>query len=114
MMLGAQFFYACHTQSHCNRCISAQNVKNALKFTPITVSLPGVSELYLIVLFADDTNMFIAGKDMDVLYHQLNEDVRNIQEWLRCNELSLNVLKTHYMVLTSINKSIDAYLSKNP
>ena len=30
-----------HKQKHRNRHISAQNVKNVLKFTPITVSLPG-------------------------------------------------------------------------
>ena len=30
-----------HTQKHRNWCIPAQNVKNMLKFTPITVSLPG-------------------------------------------------------------------------
>ena len=30
-----------HKQKHHNRRISAQNVKNMLKFTPITVSLPG-------------------------------------------------------------------------
>ena len=38
--IGAQFFNACHTQTHRNWHISAQNVKNMLKFTRITVSLP--------------------------------------------------------------------------
>ena len=51
--------------------------------------------------------MFITGKDMDVLCHQLNEDLRNVQEWLQCNKLSLNVLKTHYMVFTRRNRVID-------
>ena len=51
--------------------------------------------------------LFITGKDMNVLCRQLNEDLRNIQEWLQCNKLSLNVLKTHYMVFTPRNKLID-------
>ena len=45
--------------------------------------LASVSEFCFSVLFADDTNMFI--KDMNVLCRQLNEDLRNIQEWLQCN-----------------------------
>ena len=69
--------------------------------------LTSVSEYCFSVLFADDTNMFITGKDMDVLCHQLNEDLRNVQEWLQCNKLSLNVLKTHYMVFTPRNRVID-------
>ena len=68
--------------------------------------LASVSEFCFSVLFADDTNMFITGKDMNVLCRQLNEDLRNIQEWLQCNKLSLNVLKTHYMVFTPKNKVI--------
>ena len=43
--------------------------------------LTSVSEFCFPVLFADDTNMFITGKDMDILCHQLNEDLRNVQEW---------------------------------
>ena len=69
--------------------------------------LTSVSEFCFSVLFADDTNMFITGKDMDILCHQLNEDLGNAQEWLQRNELSLNVLKTHYMIFTPRNKLID-------
>ena len=69
--------------------------------------LTNVSEFCFSVLFADDTNMFITGKDMDVLCQQLNKDLRNVQEWLQCNKLSLNVLKTHYMVFTPRNELIN-------
>ena len=51
--------------------------------------------------------MFITGKDMDVLCQQLNKDLRNVQEWLQCNKLSLNVLKTHYIFFTPRNKLIN-------
>ena len=51
--------------------------------------------------------MFITGKDMDILRHELNEDLRNVQEWLQCNKLSLNVLKTHYIIFTPRSKVID-------
>ena len=51
--------------------------------------------------------MFITGKYMNVLCNQLNEDLRNVQEWLQCNKISLNVFKTHYMVFTPRNKLIN-------
>ena len=66
--------------------------------------LTSVSEYCSVVLFADETNMFIIGKDMDVLCHQLNEELRNAQVWLQCNKLSFNDLKTHYMVFNPRNR----------
>ena len=57
--------------------------------------LTNVSEFCFSVSFDDDTNMFITGKYMNVLCNQLNEDLRNVQEWSQCDKLSLNVLKTH-------------------
>ena len=50
--------------------------------------------------------MLISGRNLDVLCNQLNEDLREIQEWLDCNKLSLNVLNTHYMIFTPRNKKI--------
>ena len=69
--------------------------------------LVNVSRHCFSILFADDTNMFISGKNLEVLCSQLNEDLREIQEWLNCNKLSLNVLKTHYMIFTPRNKIIE-------
>ena len=47
--------------------------------------LSTVSESCFSILFADDTNMFIAGKDIQDICHKLNEDLTKIQEWLCCN-----------------------------
>ena len=69
--------------------------------------LVNVSRHCFSILFADGTNMFISGKNLEVLCSQLNEDLREIQEWLNCNKLSLNVLKTHYMIFTPRNKIIE-------
>ena len=66
--------------------------------------LSTVSESCFSILFADDTNMFIAGKDIQDMCHKLNEDLTKIQEWLCCNKLSLNVSKTHYVVFMPRNK----------
>ena len=62
-----------------------------------------VSESCLPLLFADDTNLFITGNDMEEMCAKLNGDLKNISEWLCCNKLSLNVSKTHYMVFSPRN-----------
>ena len=59
------------------------------------------------MLFADDTNIFITGKNSKEMCDKINEDLENIREWLCCNKLSLNILKTHYIVFTPRNKVVN-------
>ena len=73
-----------------------------------------VNDLYLVkknaslsVLFADGLNIFINGKDRKEMCDKINEGIENIREWLCCNKLSLNVLKTHYMVFSPRNKIVN-------
>ena len=101
--------YNNHKSSHekINCGVSQGSILGPILFLLYINDLKNVSEFCFSVLFADDTNMFITGKDMNVLCNQLNEDLRNVQEWLQCNKLSLNVLKTHYMVFTPRNKLIN-------
>ena len=66
--------------------------------------LATVSRNSVPILFSDDTNLFLTGKNISELTEFLNEDLVNIEEWLRCNRLSLNVLKTNYMIFTTKNK----------
>ena len=60
------------------------------------------------VLVADDTDVFIKGKNLQELCNRLNDELTNIQNWLSCNKLSLNVLKTHYIIFTPRNKIVDS------
>ena len=46
------------------------------------------------LLFADDTSLFHSSKNIQQLESTLNNDLNNIQEWLLCNKLSLNVSKS--------------------
>ena len=47
----------------------------------------------LSILFADDTNLFSSGKDLDELGNRVNEELEHISIWLKVNKLSLNVKK---------------------
>ena len=73
------------------------SILRPLLFLSYINDLATVSEACFSILFADDLNMFISGKDVQALSEKLNSDMENIRQWLCCNKLSLNVSKTHYM-----------------
>ena len=66
--------------------------------------LATVSNAYFPILFADDTNIFITGKSIEEMCTKINDELEKIQGWLNYNKLSLNVLKTHYMLFAPRNK----------
>ena len=58
-------------------------------------------------LFADDTNLFKHGTDLNDIVESLNLELNEISLWLKVNKLSLNIKKTHYMVFTTRRITID-------
>ena len=50
------------------------------------------------VLFADDTNVFLNGKNMNMLIDTIQQELSILYVWLLANKLSLNLSKTHFMV----------------
>ena len=60
--------------------------------------LASVSNKLFGLLFADDSNMFISGKNLNVLIDTMNMEMIKVIEWLQVNKLSLNLKKTHFMV----------------
>ena len=51
-----------------------------------------------LILFADDTNVFLSGKDPDYLVNQLNIELNKLSVWFRVNKLPLNLKKTKFIV----------------
>lgn len=68
--------------------------------------LPNVSNMITPLIFADDTNLFITGKDPNALMATLNEELVKISQWTDVNKLSLNTQKTKYIVFTKPRSSI--------
>lgn len=60
--------------------------------------LADVSDKLFALLFADDSNMFITGKNIDELIDSMNIEMEKVIDWLNVNKLSLNLKKTHYMI----------------
>ena len=46
-----------------------------------------------ILKYADDTVLYVAGREIDSIEDKLSKDMDNLSEWLRCNELILNLKK---------------------
>ena len=50
--------------------------------------------------FADDTNIFITGKNMQSVYSKTNLELKHIDEWMIANKLTVNTAKTKYLLFT--------------
>ena len=60
--------------------------------------LASVSSKIFSILFADDSNLFLIGKNPYKLIETMNLEIGKVTEWLRINKLSLNLKKTHFML----------------
>ena len=56
--------------------------------------------------FADDTNLLCSDRDTSLLRKKMNEHLKLIFEWLCANRLSLNVLKTEFIIFKPPRKRI--------
>ena len=50
-------------------------------------------------MFADDTQIDTSGNDINTVTNTLNNDLKNVSDWLTVNKLSLNTKKTEYMII---------------
>ena len=48
------------------------------------------------VMFADDSNLFVSGINVDDLFSDRNCELNKISLWFKANKLSLNLTKTKY------------------
>ena len=60
--------------------------------------LTNSSKLLFAILFADDTSVFLEGKEYTHLIEMLNSELKKLTIWFNANKLTVNVKKTHYMV----------------
>ena len=60
--------------------------------------LPNVSEKLFAILFADDTSVFLEGKDLAEITNTLNAELAKLTVWLSANKLTLNTSKSHFMI----------------
>ena len=68
--------------------------------------LSKISHHLYMIMFADDTNVFLSGQNLAELESVMNSELKCMYEWLCANKLSLNINKTHYMIFAPARKKI--------
>ena len=63
--------------------------------------LTTVADYATVRMYADDTNMTFTACSIPELQHDMNIDLQFLQNWLTANTLTLNVLKTEFVLVGS-------------
>ena len=58
-------------------------------------------------LFADDTNLLFADKNLKSLEHTVNNELLHVNDWLAVNKLSLNIDKSNFVIFHPHQKRIN-------
>ena len=64
------------------------------------------SEIISFCLFADGTSLLYDHNNIDTGIQMLNTELVKITTWLTSNKLSINLLKTNYIVVSSGNREV--------
>ena len=60
--------------------------------------LPNIYKLFYIILFADDATLSLVGPDQSDLILTANSELDKFYHWCLANRLSINVIKTNFMM----------------
>lgn len=80
-------------------CDPQGSVLGAILFILYINDMPSQLRNAFINLFADDTLIYLHGKNLDAMRDQMNCELQRISQWLRLNKLKLNVSKTKMMII---------------
>ena len=74
------------------------SILGPLMFLVYINDLASICNALLPVMYADDSNFFVAGKNIDDLVCSINTELKNIMNWMNINKLSVNAAKTKLMI----------------
>ena len=78
------------------------SVLEPILFNLFINDLPNFSNVLETILFADDADLSIAGDDPNELIITANIELYNFYYWCLCNRLSINTLKTFYILFSNV------------
>ena len=89
------------------RCgVPQGSILGPLLFILYINDITNVSTDVYLIMFADDTNIFLHDKDIQHLENKANSELNKFSDWFKLNKLSINVKKTHYILFRSkLNKT---------
>ena len=74
------------------------SVLGPLLFLIYVNDLKNASDIFRVITFADDTNLFLSNTNLEHLCSIANTELTNISNWFICNRLCLNISKTSYQL----------------
>ena len=96
-----------------NHGVPQGSVLGPLLFILYINDLPNIfPDKNLLKIFADDTNLFIAGKDLTEIQDKCNKATEAIFVWMSANKLLLNSNKTVFMIFSPPKIKIDNRIIK--
>lgn len=70
-----------------------------------------ISNIFKFVLFADDTNFYSSGDNLNNLLMSMEQEMVKLKKWFDINKLSLNLKKTKFMIFSKRKKPENIVLS---
>ena len=83
------------------------SVLGPLLFLLYVNDLSTIKENCEIVLFADDTNIFVASKSIEDVYSKANVILKSICDYMECNLLHINIKKCCHMIFSPRKRKLD-------
>lgn len=83
------------------------SILGPLLFIIYVNDIVNVTKLANLILYADDTNMFLTNSDLNTLIQNASTELAKLSVWFAANKLSLNIKKTNFILFRTRNKKIN-------
>ena len=89
------------------------SVLGPLLFLIYINDIPNSSSKLSFCLFADDTNMLFADNNLRSLEATVNNELKNVCDWLTANKLTLNTKKSYFVIFRPRQKKLEYEVNLN-